>query len=276
VSLDSGLYLEREGDGYLQTLEPRLYYLYVPYRAQGDLPVFDTGLPTMTFTRLFSENRFSGADRMGDANQLAYMLRTQLLDRDSGDQRFDAAVGQVVYFRDRRVTLPGYSVDNRNSSDLLAELGFRPLRSLRLSSNLVWNPDAAHTTNGGVALHYQPAEDRIINLGYRYYRGAFEQSDISFLWPLARQWHAVGRWNYSFDGARTLEGLAGVEYDSCCWAIRLAARRFTRDLNTAYSDSIMLQVELKGLGSVGSGIESLLEDGILGYSRDYSRYPEAE
>ncbi|OOZ39962.1 hypothetical protein BOW53_09585 [Solemya pervernicosa gill symbiont] len=271
-SLDGGLIFERDAGESTHTLEPRIYYLKVNDEQQDELPVFDTNRPEFGFDQLFSENRFNGADRMGDANQLTLALTTRSIDNQNGHEPFTLSLGQIFYFEDREVTLPGETIEQNNQSDFVAALDWRSRSGLSLNSALRWNNQQDEIDRGTVQLHYQPQQDKIINLSYRYLRDELEQTDVSLLWPLGRRWHLLGRWNYSLLHEHTLETVAGIEYDSCCWAMRLAVRRFTQDITSEYNDSIMLQVELKGLSSVGDNIESLLEDGILGYSRDNSRY----
>lgn len=284
-SLDSGLFLEREASfgsrRLLQTLEPRLFYLKVPFRDQSDFPVFDSDLLDFDFTRLFQPNRFIGADRQGDAHQVTLALTTRLLESDTGVERLSASIGQIRYFRDREVTLPNQEIDTDTTSDIIAELSSPELiKNWSARATVQWDPDAGRTARGNIALRYQPAPDRFISAAYRLLReGAddvdfstvsrdeLEQTDLIALWPLARnaerRWNGVARWNYSLREERTLEALVGVEYDTCCYAVRVAGRRYINDIDGDTNNSIFLQLELKGLTTLGvrgkKGLQGLLE-----------------
>jgi LPS-assembly protein len=269
VSLDGGIFLERDaqwGDRpLLHTLEPRLFYLYVPRVDQDELPVFDTGRFGFGFAQLFAEDRFTGADRVGDANQLTLALTSRLIDGPTGAERLSAGIGQILYFRDREVTLPNEAVATERTSDLLGQLGLRLHPSWTGDATVQWNPHEDRVEVGTAALRFRPGRSRIVNLAYRFRHDSLEQTDVSFLWPLGPQWRLVGRWNYSLRESRNLETLAGVEFESCCWGARLAVREYLLDAEGNTDLGVYLQLELKGLTSVGQNVENLLEHGILGY-----------
>jgi len=270
-SLDSRLFLERNlslgGRSYTQTLEPRLFYLYVAGRDQDDIPLFDTSLPTFTYRELFEENRFNGSDRMGDANQLAVALTTRLLDPDSGAQRMRASVGELVYFQNRNVSLNSTAPQTDRVSDVAAELEMTLTGSWSVKGDLVWNPRDLQSERGNLRFQYHPRFRQVLNLSYRYQRGRQNQVDTSALWPLGANWHLLGRWYYDINDTKVLETLAGIEYDSCCWGTRLVVRNYVDNTDRMDNRVIMLQIVLKGLTRFGSNIESILEDGILGYTR---------
>jgi LPS-assembly protein len=270
VTLDSGIFLERElnwgSRGMIQTLEPRLYYLYVPYRDQSHLPVFDSGVPDFNFSQLFRDNRFNGSDRVGDANQVATALITRFIDAQTGQERLYAGIGRIHYFRDRLVRLSG-DPDTARRSDLVAEatatLGQLTARVDGRRSEETGDMDVA-----GISLQYRPGPRRLLGVGYRFREETLEQTDFTVLWPLGRRWHAVARHNYSLHDRRTLETIAGLEYRSCCWRARLVSRRHLEDVTAdevEYKRSLYLQIEFIGLASLGDDLESLLERGILGY-----------
>ena len=273
ADIDAGMYFDRDfqwGDStYMQTLEPRLYYLYVPYKKQDDIPVFDTGNYDFNFWQLFQENRFSGPDRMGDANQLAVALTTRVLDPESGAQRLRASLGQLVYFRNLKVTLPDEPVVTDNTSDLIGEFGVAFSREWNAATQIQWDPSASRTDRGDILLQYRADKRQLVNLSYRYRRDTLNQTDVSFLWPLGNAWHLIGRWNYSLDDSTTLEKLAGFSYESCCWALQLVGRSYVNNINGDLTNAIYAQVELKGLTSTGSQVDNLLEHGILGYEPGY-------
>jgi LPS-assembly protein len=277
-SVDSGVTFEREaswgGTRFQQTLEPRLFYLYVPFRDQSDIPIFDTTLLDFSFARLFQTNRFAGTDRVGDANQLTLALSTRLFD-DNGTERFNAKIGQIRYFRDREVILPDGVVETENSSDVIAEaIALEVVPNWSAITTLQWDPQDSRVEKTVVGVRYQTSDKRFFDLSYRYLneevedpststvREQLEQIDVSALWPLSKsqdhQWNAVGRLNYSLTDDRTLEFLAGVEYDTCCWAFRIANRSFVNEVDGDSNNSLFLQLELKGLTRFGNeGKESL-------------------
>lgn len=273
VSLDSGLYFERNmeinNERVLQTLEPRFFYLYVPYRDQNDLivdgngdsKVFDTTLPQFSFAELFRDNRFSGVDRIGDANQMSFSLSSRFFS-DSGNELFNASIGQIYYYRDRLVTLPGGTPDMERRSDIAAELRSDWSNKFSAKASVLWNNAENNVRRGSSEFRYQINRNKITYLSYRYERDAIDQADFSFLWPLRPKWKIVGRWYYSFLNDTKLESLAGFEYESCCWSVRIAYRDYISDLaDQTRNDSIWIQLELKGLASVGKKVNDAFETG---------------
>lgn len=271
-SADSGIALERDvswgARNFLHTLEPRLFYLYVPYQDQAQIPVFDSGALEFNYGQLFSTNRYSGADRVGDANQLTTALTTRLLDSASGAERLSLSVGQIHYFRDRRVTLPGEAVGTPNTSDIVAQARAADIiPHWSASAEVQWDTQQDRFSKTAFGARYQRDDDHILNLTYRFRNDQLEQTDVSALWPLARnpsrQVNGVTRWNYSIPDSRTLELLAGVEYDTCCWTTRVALRRFVNDVGGETYNALFLQLELKGLTSFGhkgkGGLTGLLD-----------------
>jgi len=271
LSIDSGLIFERLIEGpqnnWLHTLEPRLYYLRVPYREQSHLPIFDAGLPDFTFYRLFSDNRFNGIDRIGDTEQVTLAMSTRLINQDNGRELLRAGVGRIFYAKDRQVTLGGAATETTPSSAILAIAQASFNNNLNISTDLRWDDQQQEIDRGNFQLRYHPSTRKILNLSYRFQDTVLEQSDISLLWPVYRQWHLLGRWNYSHLQNQALEGLAGLEYQSCCWALRLASRRYLSDTAGEYQNTVYLQLELKGLTNIGDSIENMLENGILGYQQ---------
>lgn len=267
-SMDSGIFLERDvqwgGQPMIHTLEPRLYYLYTPFREQTDIPRFDTSLPDFNYSQLFRNNRFTGADRIGDANQISAALTTRLFEKETGRERLRAGIGRIYYFQDREVSLNNQA-ETSDSSDIVAEAvaSLTPWLKTRLDVRL--NEESHQFDKGSVLLQYMPNPHSIFNVGYRYQEAAIEQSDISLLWPLNRHWNIIGRHNYSLLDQRALETLAGVEYQSCCWRIRIVNRRYLNDDLGDMRENLYIQFELKGLTSQGADLESVLENGILGY-----------
>lgn len=267
-SLDNTLFLERDlsiiGRRYTQTLEPRLFYLYVMGQNQEDIPIFDSSEPTFSYRELFEENRFNGADRMGDANQVAVAVTTRLLDPETGAERLSASIGQLHYFANRNVTLDNTAPQTNSESKVASELELALSRSWTGKADLIWDPHDNNTERANARIQYHPGFRKIANLSYRYLKNQQSQIDASILWPLSPSWHIVARYYYDLEDSQRLETLGGIEYDSCCWGVRFVARDYV-DGNTN-NRVYMAQIVLKGLATFGSKIESVLEDGILGYS----------
>jgi LPS-assembly protein len=271
LSLDSGLYFDREttlaGVPMTHTLEPRLFYLSVPYADQDAFPRFDTANTSLTFNQLFRDNRFSGADRQGDANQLTTALTSRLLDDDSGKERVRASIGRVHYFADRQVRLNATDpVETAYYSDLFAELELQPTDRLRLGLDSRYDTERDQNAQLSARLRYQPDARRLLNLNYRYDETPqLSQSDALLFWPLARQWQWLARWRYDLEHEEDLELLAGVEYESCCWSIRLTGQQRRDSVDEEMSRSIYLTFQLKGLASLGTSIEDTLGGDLLTY-----------
>ncbi len=268
-SMDSGMFFERNdniaGRGVVHSLEPRLFYLYVPNRNQDELPVYDTGRYTFSFAQMFRENRFTGADRVGDANQLTLALTHRSLDTNTGDELFRVGLGQVLYFRDREVTLPNRPAGTRSSSEMVAEIGAHFGQYTIATAATQWDPEQSSTTRSSARLQFRSDNQHILNLSYRYEKDDFEQTDVSFIWPLSQQWTGIGRWNYALDDQRTQGLLVGLQYESCCWLARVLARSYILNASDDRTQSILLQIQFKGLGNFGSKIDDLLERTIFGY-----------
>ncbi len=270
ASFDAGAFFERPvtwGGGMLQTLEPRLFYLYVPYRDQDDLPLFDTQPLTFGWPGLFRSNRFSGGDRQGDANQVTLALTTRLLDGDDGRERLSASLGRIHYFETPRVTLPGAPALSDEGSAWVAEgrLALTDRWSLGLAHQ--WDPADERTSLSAVRSQWRFDGGGLLNAAYRYRADQLEQTDLSFVLPLGRDWRLVGRWNYSLFDDRTVEALGGIEWRSCCVALRVLGRRYVREFSGEQTSAIYVELELNGVGGFGRDTARLLDDAILGYSR---------
>jgi LPS-assembly protein len=263
------LYLERDlklgAVSYTQTLEPRLFYLWVKGQNQDDIPLFDSSEPTFSYRELFEENRFNGADRMGDANQAALALTTRFIDPDTGVEKFYASIGQLFYFANRNVTLNNTEPLDDNESDIAGEIELALSRSWNGKADMIWNTRDSVTERANARIQYNPGFRKIANLSYRYIKDEQNQIDASILWPVTASWHVLGRFYYDLKDSQKLETLAGFEYDSCCWGIRFVTRDYI-DNESQENRIYLAQIVLKGLGSFGSKIESLLEDGILGWT----------
>lgn len=276
AALDAGLIFDRPAGSrgrLIQTLEPRALYSWTPYREQDTLPIFDTGLPELDMVRLFSPDRYVGGDRISDANRVAVGLTTRLLETGSGRQYLAATIGQQYFFDQPRVTLPDEAPEQRDSSDIIAELELSAYRNWSVDLALQWDPDRSNTVLGQSAVQYRPRPDTVVNLGYRYREDRVEQWETSAAWRVNREWRLYGRYVYSVRDSQGIDSFAGVEYESCCWKLRLVASRYISNRTGEQDSSIALQLELKGLSSVGTTSDTFLERGIRGYSRDSDALP---
>lgn len=323
ANVDAGLFFDRSltlfSHSYQHTLEPRLFYLYVPYHNQNDIPYFDTILLPFTYDQLFRVNRFTGLDRIGDANQVSLALTSRLLEDETGLERVRASIGEIFYFSNRRVLAPQQLVNANNiitlnnpdptapTSPLAGQLLLRVNPAISVISNLTWDPnnyrqdieqledlhlDTTHrggTLNGSLTFQYIPDNEHIINFSYVYLKGGdpinvidrdspqnnLYQTDVSVLWPLFRNWSGVARWNYNISHRFTQNALAGLQYDSCCFAIRLlGGRQFDyQDIDLlrgtsrpTFNNQIYLELALKGLGNINNkSPHQVLTESVRGY-----------
>jgi len=285
--LDAGLIFERnlKISANIQTLEPRLYYLHTPFRNQTDIPIFDTTEYEFGFEQLFRDDRFSGSDRVGDADRLSLGLTTRVLDPDDGKEKLRASLGRIFYFKDRKVVLPDERAEREKSSEVAAELKIGLSDRWEAIASALYDTHDDHTERNSARLQYRSENDFILNMSYRYRRrdiepidsltnrrSSLEQSDISMVLPINDNWRTVARWNYNLQEKRDLELLAGVEYDTCCWKVRLVGRRYNQNADGDYNNSIEIQLVLKGLAQIGSQIGELLERGIRGYDDRDDQY----
>jgi LPS-assembly protein len=269
AALDAGFVLERETGRRGQrrvTLEPRLLYLYTPFRDQSQLPVFDTGIPDLNLVQLFATNRYVGADRVSNANQASLGVTARLFDSRSGSRFLAATVGQTYYFERLRVGLPGEAPRRGDESDLVAELSLTAYKDWSVDYGLQWNSQDSTAQRSQFRIQYRPDDSRVVNVAYRQLRDRLEQADVSGAWPISRRWNLFARWTYDLQEDASLERFAGLEYKACCWRLRAVARRFVSNRTGERDTAVFLQLELNGLASVGSSADAFLEDAIRGYS----------
>jgi LPS-assembly protein len=277
-NLDAELIFERTiqwlGQESLQTLEPRIFYLFTPYKDQEDQPVFDSSELTLSYYSMFQPNRFTGWDRIGDANQITLGLTSRTLATASGWELLRVSIGQTLYFRDRDVQIVGPPQD-AGSSPISGLLSARILENWTGRAGFEYDPnqETDRSLKRALEVHYETQDDRLLNLAYRYDLGTseatrYENTDLSFRLPVNRQLNFVGRWNYSLLNSQTVEAFAGVEYGQCCWRLRLVGQHLKNKPDSAGSTSVMIQVELAGLGTIGQKVDKLLERGIYGYHLD--------
>lgn len=269
-SVDAGMFFDRDsrifGRNFQQTLEPRLYYVRIPYEDQSEIPIFDTARYDFGFAQIFSENRYSGIDRIGDANQLTAALTTRFIETDSGIERMRATIGQRYHFDDRRVGLPGEALSDFGRTDILAQFSGRLSRTLSLDFATQYSPEQGNTQRTNVRLRFQPEHLKVFNIGYRYSRDVLRDVDVSAQWPLWGRWYGVGRVTRSIEDKRTTEALLGLEYVSTCgcWALRTALHRFAVNPDDV-TNAFFFQLELTGIGGIGPSPMNLIRRSVPGY-----------
>ena len=300
ASVDTGLLFERSAGSHDQrrlTLEPRVMYLDVPYRSQDQLPVFDTAIPDLNPVQLFRTNRYVGADRMSDANQMSVGLTSRLLDAQSGRQFIAGTFGQTYYFDIPRVTLPGETPITASRSDFVAQVSIAAFEDWSADAGVQWDPQHQRSERTTVNVQYKPAPNALINLAYRYERfttttelipetvngsqqlvptpvqQGYDQLEFSAAWPIKRSWEVFAREVYALRDpqqphGQELERFIGFEYLACCWRVRLGARRYvnSHDPNAGQKTGVWLQLELAGLAGVGSASDTFLREEIRGYT----------
>jgi LPS-assembly protein len=279
-SFDSGLFFDRPTQlfeqNFTQTLEPRLFFLYVPETEQADLPVFDTNLLDFNFDGLFRINRYNGPDRVGDANQITLALTSRSLADEDGSEWLRADIGQILTLEDQQVGLPGERLNAAGDTTWVTQVGGRLMPGWRYRAGMQFDPDAVdgELRQGLAQLSYQDGRDRYWTLAYRLRQDLVEQTDTALLWPISPEIKAIARWNYSLLDNTTLETLAGVEFGRCCWQVRALARHYVTDAKDEYDTGFMLELELRGLGGTGNNIDRYLEKSFWGYeARDDDQIP---
>jgi LPS-assembly protein len=272
VSLDSGVFFDRPfrfaGRDYEQTLEPRAYYVYAPYREQDAIPVFDSALLDFSYAQMFTENQFIGGDRINDANQLTLAVTSRFTEGTSGLERLRLTLGQRYYFSTQQVTLPGVAPRSTNATDLLAAVNGQVTRAWRIDTAWQLDTENGETIRQNLGASYRPGPGRALNFGYRFIDQTTEQIDLSGQWPLGRRWYGMFRYNYSFEDDKLVEGLAGLEYNAGCWSVRTVYQRLaTKEDQT--TDALFLQLELSGMGRIGANPLDVLKQSVPGYTTSH-------
>lgn len=275
LSLDSGLIFERDTTWFSraaqQTLEPRLYYAYIPFREQNQLPNFDSALADLNYAQFFTENIYSGYDRIANANQLTLALGTRILDNETGAEWLRAAVGQRYYFSPQKVTLPGESPRASNESDLLAAITAQLGNNWATDVAVQYSAETSAISRATAGARWQPRRASVISAYYRYQESSSSESstnqiDVAAQWPLTARWYGVGRYNYSLVSNKPIEIIGGFEYKDDCWLVRFAVQRF-QTTTASTTTNFYIQLELSGLTSVGTNALSQLQRSIPGYQR---------
>jgi len=275
-TLDASAVFERDinwlGEDYLQTLEPRLYYVNIPYKDQSKIPLFDSGLTDFNFAQIFSENRYSGFDRINDANQLTAAITSRLIDSRTGVERVKAMVGQRYYFKSQQVTISGETPRSDSFSNLVAAVTGVVLPKTYGDMAWEYNYRDGISERFSAGLRYQPELGKVLSASYRLTRdpitqaSTVDQFDLAGQWPLGAQWYAVGRYNYSLRDSKLLEAIAGFEYNASCWSARFVGQRLEATSGNA-NTSLFFQLELSDFGSIGANPIGLLRRTIPGYGK---------
>lgn len=263
TSLEGGLHYQRVTDaGSLQTLEPRLFYLYVPYHAQDQLPVFDSGQPDFDVPELFARNRYTGEDRIGDANQMTSAVTTRLIDPQSGVVKLSASLGEIYRFTAPRVSVPGFSTPSAGSSDYIGSVEYQLTQRWAAAAIAEWASQFDRFQRTEFDLRYREPENglygRRLDIAYRYFNGLLQQADVAFSTPIVDRWRAAARVRYSLFSDQIQESFLGLEYQTCCWAVRGTFRRYLASNNGDYNTGVYFQIDLKGFSKLGNGFDELL------------------
>ncbi len=285
-SLDSGLFFERDasyfGRAFLQTLEPRLFYVATPFRDQNLLPNYDSGANDFNFATIFTENAFVGNDRISDNNLLTLGLTSRLLDPQTGAENARFGIAQRLRFNDQNVTLPGGVPEVAGLSDILLGASVNWNARWSLDSTFQFNPKTEQSTRATIGARYSPGDYRVVSAAYRYQRGASEQLDVGWQWPLndlwgdkgqnlgpgqgqgEGRWYSVGRLNYSLLDRKLVDAVLGFEYDAGCWLGRVVLEQLQTNVGSA-NQRIMFQLEFVGFTRVGANPLKTLKDNIPRY-----------
>ncbi|MGY6156505.1 LPS-assembly protein LptD [Paraburkholderia graminis] len=282
LTFDTGLIFDRSvrlfGEDYIQTLEPRLYYVYTPYRNQQSAPLFDTAESDFGLAEIFTPNTFIGNDRIADANRLTAALTTRFINPATGDERARFVIAQQYYFRDQRVTLtPTQTSTQATHSDLIVGASLKLGAGFASETAFQYNADNNQLVKTSVGFGFSPATGKVLNVAYRYTRAnttldnePINQVLVSGQWPLAHRVFGVGRFNYDLGGHRIVDGLVGLQYDADCWTLGAGLQRYANGLNTSgqhqSSTRFLAQLTFKGLSSVDNGLIAAFRSSVAGYT----------
>ncbi|AXF13330.1 MULTISPECIES: LPS-assembly protein LptD [Paraburkholderia] len=282
LSFDTGLIFDRSvrlfGEDYIQTLEPRLYYVYTPYRNQESAPLFDTAESDFGLAEIFTPNTFVGNDRIADANRLTAAITTRFINPATGDERARFVIAQQYYFQDQRVTLlPNQTSTQATHSDLIVGASLKLGAGFASETAFQYNADNNQLVKTSVGFGFSPATGKVLNVGYRYTRAnttlenqPINQVLVSGQWPLTHRVFGVGRFNYDLGGHRIVDGLVGLQYDADCWTLGAGIQRYANGLNTSgqhqSSTRFLAQLTFKGLSSVDNGLISAFRSSVAGYT----------
>jgi LPS-assembly protein len=278
LSFATGITFEKEGK-YLQSISPRAFYAYAPYRNQENHPNFDTTTASISYDQLFNPYRFYGHDRLDDNNFLSLGVSYNLIDPE-GLERIRASVGQSYYFSDRRVSLNQQpdEFDTQHQTGPVVSLSSQLNQNFTITANSAWMSNGDNVQRDFQA-YYTGDEGNLYNVGYFYRQNItdrqnyYDQAVASFIQPIKDNWRMIGHAQYDLDNNLMREYLLGVNYESCCWAVSVYGRSYYNDLDDPNTPdvhrkrTIMAEVTLKGLGALNSKLASLLESRVLGFNK---------
>ncbi|MGI4812941.1 MAG: LPS-assembly protein LptD [Janthinobacterium lividum] len=281
LSFDTGLVFERSvrlfGTDYIQTLEPRLYYVYTPYRDQSQLPAFDTTESDFGLAEIFTTNTFVGNDRVADANRLTAALTTRFLNAASGDERARFVIAQQYYFQNQRVTVPGQTLADTGRSDILLGGSLMIGEGFATQNAIQYDAGSGRLIRSNVGFAWSPEDRKVLNVAYRFTANnttlgyePLKQVLLSVEWPLTRRLYGIGRINYALDSHRLVDGLLGFQYDADCWTLGFAVQHYANGVDSSSQTSTgmryLAQLELKGFSHVDNGLVAAFRASVPGYA----------
>ncbi len=270
LSLDTGLIFERLANarhGWIQTLEPRLFFLQTPFEDQTDIPDFDTADLSDSLNNFYRTNRFSGFDRIGDANQITLGLGSRIYREEGGAELMNLTLGQIHYFEDRRVSLDG-KIDDTTKSNLIAQFSLTPTPDWKVTSKLVHQPEDHMLSEKNLSIHYAK-QGFAANIEYFFTEQVLEQALISAAYPLNNRWTLVAKIHRSIKFDSPVDNLLGMSYESCCWGIKILASQTSDDDFLETENKLYFELTLKGLGKGGDDIDTKLGNSIPGYQAGF-------
>ena len=282
--------------GFTQTLEPRVQYLYVPYRDQSDIYNYDSALLQSDYSGLFRDRTYGGLDRIASANQVTTGVTSRIYD-DAAVERFNISVGQIYYFTESRTGDDNITWENDDKTGSLVWAGdtyWRISERWGLRGGIQYDTRLDNVATSSSSIEYRRDEDRLVQLNYRYaspeyiqatlprdsrdkrwnapqYKDGISQVGAVASWPIADRWSIVGAYYYDTNANKQADSMLGVQYSSCCYAIRVG---YERKLNgwdndkqhAVYDNAIGFNIELRGLSSnYGLGTQEMLRSNILPY-----------
>lgn len=266
ASLDTGMFFERitgPGNGWLQTLEPRLYFVHIPFEDQSGIPDFDTSLRPETYNNFFRPNRFRGVDRIGDTDQVTFGLGSRIYDNENGDALLYARIAQVFYADDRLVSLDGI-IEDRDSSNIITEIDINPTPNLKIGTDLIYEVEFDKFSKRKVSINWQK-DGYAANLEYFVEDKELEQSLVSIVYPVNERWTLFAKYHESLLFDKPVENLFGISYESCCWGLKILASQVSDDDFVETDKALFFELTLKGLTQAGKDVDSYLRQAIPGY-----------
>ena len=286
-NIDSGMTFERRtrlfSNNYIQTLEPRLFYNYIPTKSQNDLPNFDSSENSFSYDQLFRENLYSGNDRINSANSISTAVQTRILNPETGAELLRAGMGQKFYIKNDNVLLDGsVSRYQRNRSDWIGFVHGNVSQSVSIDTDIHYNQNQSRVENFAAGIRYNPEAGKVLSARYKYGRNEkiylqsdgdyfydkLSQVDLAAQWPLKNNLYAVARYNYALNVSRPLDMLVGLEYKSgCgCWSASVVAQHYVTGLNSS-KNAVLFSLQLKDLSNIGNNPFEQLRLAIPGYSK---------